>query len=98
MYDQATIEGSLFAQYMNTLMNIKMEASGYPVVCAHEGIYLCYDDIVYNAGRRIVAKLCLNNIWGKYAQNPDRCMKEFVTRPRKFFELISDATYDVSDV
>ena len=46
----------------------------------------------------MIAKLCLNNIWGKFAQNPDRCTKEFETEPRKFFELISDDTYDVSDV
>ena len=97
---------------MNTFMKIKMEASGYPVGCttpqektafiervrAHEGISLSYDDIVSNAGRRTVAKHCLNNIWGKFAQNPDRCTREFVTEPRKFFELISDNTYDVSDV
>ena len=112
VYDQATSEGGFFAQYMNTLMKIKMEASGYLVGCttpqektafiervrAHEGISLSYDDIVYNAGRHTVAKLCLNNIWGKFAHNPDRCTKEFVTEPRKFFELISDDTYDVSDV
>ena len=34
----------------------------------------------------------------KFAQNPDGCMKEFVTEPRKFFELLSDDAYDVSDV
>ena len=96
---------------MNTFMKIKMGASGYPIGCttpqektfiecvrAHEGISLSYDGIVYNAGRRMVAKLCLNNICGKFAQNPDRCTKEFVTEPRKFFELISDDTYDVYDV
>ena len=112
MYDQATSEEGLFAQYMNTFMNIKMEASGYPVGCttpqektafidrvrAHEGTSLSYDDIIYNAGRRTVAKLCLNNIWGKFAQNPDRCTKEFVIEPRKFLKLIYDDTYDVSDV
>ena len=93
VYDQATSEGGLFAQYMNTFKKIKMEASGYPVGCttpqektafidhvrAHKGISLSYDDIVYNAGRRTVAKRCLNNIWGKFAQNPNRCMREFVT-------------------
>ena len=111
VYDQATSERGLFAQYMNTFIKIKMEAYGYPVGCttaqektafigrvrAHEGIPLSYDDIVYNAGRHTVAKLCLNNIWGKFAQNSDRCTKEFVTDPRKFFELIFDDTYDVSD-
>ena len=89
VFDQTTGEVGLFAQYMNTFMKIKVEASGYPVGCttpqektafiervrAHEGISLSYDDIVYNAGCRMVAKLCLNNIWGKFAQNPDRCTK-----------------------
>ena len=28
--DQATSEGDIFAQYMNTFMKIMMEASGYP--------------------------------------------------------------------
>ena len=68
VYDQATSEGALFAQYMNTFMKIKMEASGYPVGCmtpqektafierlrAHEEISLGYDDIVYKTGRRTV--------------------------------------------
>ena len=101
VYDQATGEGGLFAQYMHILMKIKMEASGYPVgyttpqektacierVRAYEGIYLSYDDIVYNAVRHTVAKLCLKNIWGKFAQNQDSCTK-----------VISDDTYDVFDI
>ena len=76
-YDPSTGDGGLFAQYMNTFMKIKMEASGYPSQCdtdqeknkyiervrVHEGITLCPDDISFNAGRRTVAKLCLNNIW-----------------------------------
>ena len=113
VYDQATCEWGLFAQYMNTFMKIKTEVSGYPVgctipqgktvfivrVCAHEGISLGHDDILYNAGRRTVAKLGLNNIWGKYAQNPDRCTKEFATEPRKFLNsflttLIMYLTYN----
>ena len=32
-YDPITCAGGLFAQYMNTLMKIKMEASGYPSHC-----------------------------------------------------------------
>ena len=40
----------------------------------------------------------MKDIWGKLSQNPDRCTKEFVTEPRKLFELVSDDTDDVSDV
>ena len=74
-YDPSTGDDGLFAQYMNTFMKIKMEASGYPSQCdtdqgkkyiervrVHEGITLCPYDISFNAERRTVAKLCLNNI------------------------------------
>ena len=117
-YDETTIYncvtgiGGLFAQYMNTFMKIKMEASGYPPECVtaadktdyvervrqHEGINLDADSIEFNAGRRAVAKLCLNNIWGKFAQTPDRTTKEFITAPRRFFHLMSDDGIHVSDV
>ena len=32
-YDQNTGDGGLFAEYMNTFMKIKMEASRYPAQC-----------------------------------------------------------------
>ena len=84
-YDPSTGDGGLFTQYMNTCIKIKMEASGYPSHChtdqekhkyiervrAHEVITLRPGDISFNAGRRTVAKLCLNNIWGKFAQTPE---------------------------
>ena len=61
-----------------------MEATRYPKNCVteeakwdyvqrvkrHEGIILNPDKIVYNAGRRTVAKLCLNNFWGKLLRLP----------------------------
>ena len=111
-YDPSTGDGGLFAQYMNTFMKIKMEASGYPSQCdtdqeknkyiervrVHEGITLCPDGISFNAGRRTVAKLCLNNIWGKFAHTPDRTIKEFITEPRRFYHLLSDDGFEVSDV
>ena len=32
-YDPITCDGGLFVQYINTFMEIKMEASGYPSQC-----------------------------------------------------------------
>lgn len=112
IYDPITGKGGLFADYMNTFMKIKMESSGFPDYCKtdenkqqyiervrmHEGISLDPDQIKYNAGRRAVAKLCLNNIWGKFAQTPDRSSREFVTEPRRFFNLFADEGCRVSDV
>ena len=111
-YDPSTGDGGLFAQYMNTFMKIKMEASVYSSHCdtdqeknkyiervgAHEGITLRPDDISFNTGRRTVAKLCLNNICGKFAQTTDRTRKEFITEPRRFYHLLSDDGFEVSDV
>ena len=79
----------LFTDYMNTFMRLKMVASGYPSYCKteeekhkyikrveiHEEITLNPLDIEYNAGRRAVAKICLNNLWGKLSQNPDLSQK-----------------------
>ena len=59
---------------------------------------MCPDDISFNAGRRTVAKLCLNNIWGKFVQTSDRTIKEFITEPRRFYQLLSDDGFEVSDV
>ena len=67
-------------------------------VRAHVGISLSLHDVVYNAGRRTIVNLCHNNIWGAFTHNSDRCTKEFVTEPRKFFERNSYDTYYVSDV
>ena len=97
-YDPSTGDGGLFAQYMNTFMKIKMEASGYPSHCDADqektstlnvyeptkALLLRPDDISFNAGRRTVTKLCLNNILGKFAQTPAITIHEFITEPSRF--------------
>ena len=70
----------LFADYINTFLKIKQEASGYPKGVTteeqeqryieeyfeREGIRLDPDKIEYNPGLRALAKLMLNSFWGKY--------------------------------
>ena len=70
----------LFADYINTFLKIKQEASGYPKGVTteeqkqryieeyfeREGIHLDPDKIEYNPGLRALAKLMLNSFWGKY--------------------------------
>ena len=89
-----------------------MEAFGYPSNCdtdqeknkyiervrAHEWVILRPGGISLNAGRRTVAILCLNNIWEKFAHTPDRTTKEFITEPIRFYHLLSDDGFEVSDV
>ena len=71
---------------MGTLLSvIDQEKNKYiERVRVHEGITLCPDDISFNAVRRTFAKLCLNNIWEKFAQTPDITIKEFITEPEDF--------------
>ena len=44
-----------------------------------------------------MTKLCLNNKL-KICQTPDRTTKEFITEPRRFYHLLSDNGFEVSDV
>ena len=78
---EETCEG-LFADYVNTWLKIKQEASGWPKddmteqqkqlyieqYFLHEGIQLEYDNIKKNPGLRTLAKLMLNSMWGKFGQ------------------------------
>ena len=69
--DQATSEGGLFAQYINTFLKIKLEASGYPIGCTTPKKKTAFIERVLCT----VVQLCLNNIRGMFSQKPDRCTK-----------------------
>jgi hypothetical protein len=79
-------EGGLFAEYANMLLKLKRESSGYPFwFCSEddkdkyiedyrlaEGIALDKVSISKNSGQRTLAKLKLNSMWGKWAQNQNK--------------------------
>ncbi|KAL7292593.1 hypothetical protein TKK_0013725 [Trichogramma kaykai] len=84
-YVQDRNEGGIFAEYMNAFYQEKATASGFPSdnmtesekdeyireLETHEGVQLNRDEILFNPGRRYVAKLCCNTLWGKTAQKMD---------------------------
>ena len=110
-YDHTTGEGGLFSKYMNDFITQKMEASGYPSnvvtdqekleyveeIKEKEGVTLDPKKVKKNPGARAVAKLCLNNLWGKLAQRPNMTQQKYTRSPREFFEIISSDKYDVHD-
>ena len=67
-------QGRLFAEYIDTFLKIKQQASGWPEgvesdeqkdvyideFFQKEGILLDKENVVFNAGLRALAKLCLN--------------------------------------
>lgn len=107
-YDTLPGEGGLFANYVNTFLKSKQEASGFPPECdteeskrkyirrykEKEGIYLEYEKIQTNPGLRCLAKLCLNSFWGKLGQRLS--MKQFLffheSETDNFFQIMSDPT------
>ena len=78
-YDPKTGQCGLFVEYINTILKLKAEASGYPSLVrtpevedsftnmfkASEGILLDRNAIRTNSAKRALAKLCLNSMWGK---------------------------------
>ena len=79
VWDFSQTSDELFADYINTFLKIKQEASGYPKGVTtekqkqqyvdeyfeREGICLDPDKIEYNPGLRALAKLMLNSFWGR---------------------------------
>ena len=73
-YDPESKEGGLFAPFINTFLQMKQEASGWPTWCEtpedkkkyvddylqNEGVKLNPDNIKKNPGLRSLAKLLLN--------------------------------------
>ena len=111
-YDPQTQEGGLFSEYISTFQGFKQEASGWPewvvdektkdeyiqTYKEREGVILKKEKIQYNAGKRAIEKLKLNNLWGKLAQRSNFPKVKRVSDPSEFFALIMSPALNVTDV
>ena len=111
VYNPETPGAGLFEGYINIFLKMKQESSGFPqgVVTeeekrayvadyhANEGIALDMDRITVNPGRRFLAKLYLNSLWGFMAMKEMRTSVETHSRGdfHKFHRRISDPTLSV---
>lgn len=50
-----------------------------------------------NPGRRQVAKLKLNTLWGYFALNTNKIMYKIITEPKDWFELLSNDQFIIHD-
>ncbi|KXJ20593.1 putative uncharacterized transposon-derived protein F54H12.3 [Exaiptasia diaphana] len=103
---------TLFKNYIDANLKLKMEASGWPSRCQteqekqqflqdvleREGVHLDASQMEHNPGMRSIAKLNLNSLWGKYAQNQLRSKTQYVTEPEEYYRLIYSDTHEVSQI
>ncbi|PIC13628.1 hypothetical protein B9Z55_027722 [Caenorhabditis nigoni] len=105
-------EGGLFTSYINSMMKEKIYSSGWPknvqseedkkifIAGYKEKEAITLDPSLFesNAGKRAVAKLMLNSLWGKFAQRVDRQNTEIIIDPGKFWALVHDSSLEIRDV
>lgn len=47
-----------------------------------------------NPGLRSLSKICLNSIWGKFGERPDKIKKLFIDERDKLLNLVTDPSYE----
>ena len=104
-YEQSST--TLFADYINTFLKIKTEASGFPHddhdkfirdFAEREGIKLDKDKIKKNLGLRSVAKLMLNSFWGRFGMNTNKTQYKVLTTEAEWFQMLSNDQFVIHDV
>ena len=102
----------LFAEYVDTWLKIKTEASGWPKDCEteeekrgfierfeeKEGIRLQYENVKKNTGLKATAKLMLNSFWGKFGQRENLPQVEQCTSPNQLYDIMGDDSKQVTDI
>lgn len=95
----------LFRGYVKDFMKIKLETSPWKndfktldeyikEVKERLDITLEKEKIIENPGKRAVAKICLNSLWGKFGQRTNISKTEYVTDIKRFYDILLDDRLD----
>jgi hypothetical protein len=93
----------LFKGYVKAFMKIKLETSEWRNDFESEEEYrkavkeilgIELGKIENNPGKRAVAKICLNSLWGKFGQRQNMGATEYVTDVKRFYEILLDEKLD----
>uniref|UniRef100_A0AC34F4R3 DNA-directed DNA polymerase n=1 Tax=Panagrolaimus sp. ES5 TaxID=591445 RepID=A0AC34F4R3_9BILA len=98
----------LFGKYVNTFIALKCQASGYPCpedereayvadYMAKENVKLNPADIEFNPGKRAVAKLMANSLWGKLAQRSNLSEVKITKTVADFHKVMNDPEHEILD-
>lgn len=63
-----------------------------------EGIVIRKEHVELNPGRRSVAKLALNSLWGRFAMRPSQAVFEIVRKPSRLTELLDKKSIYVMSI
>jgi hypothetical protein len=102
-------EPGLFDEYVNTFLRVKQQASGYPnwvqtqadkdeyirSYKEKEGIDLDPSKIEYNESLRSLAKLCLNNFWGKFGEKEGKRSTVIIKDRQTLMDYVSNPRYKI---
>eukprot|EP00057_Strongylocentrotus_purpuratus_P033052 XP_789947.2 PREDICTED: uncharacterized protein LOC585011 [Strongylocentrotus purpuratus] len=111
-YNEEMHSGGLFTGYIEAVMKLKQEASGYPVDAKtpaereqyvkeyyeHEGILLDPKKIMKNPGLRAIAKMIINVLWGKFAQRNNLRQTLYLSTAAELLKQLNDETVIVHDI
>jgi len=98
---------NLFNGYVKKFMKIKLETSPWEsdfntvqdyitTIKYSLGITLKPKNIKPNPGKRAVAKICLNSLWGKFGQRQNMTQTEYVTDVKRWYKLLLDDRLEIS--
>ena len=101
-YEPHTREVGLFAEYINTFLKLKAEASDYPAwfrnpedeeryvetFNAKEGVLMDKDAIRLNEVEGGLAKLCSNSLWGKLVERRNRTKTKQMSGPHELYRFL----------
>lgn len=100
----------LFAEYVNTFLKVKEQASGWPKsnmsdeekrdhvndYARRENISLDIDKIEYNPGLRVTTKLILNALWGKFGQRGNMPQSQICMINKDFYRVVLNDRFEVT--
>ena len=98
---------NLFKEYVKDFMEIKLETS--PLKDDFEtirddtaAIKSCLDidldpeNVAPKPGKRAVAKICLNSLWGKFGQRQNMTQTEYVSDVKRWYQILLDDRLEIS--
>jgi len=111
VYNTETKSGGLFSEYINTFLQMKQQASGFPDNVTtekekdeyiqnyfhHEGVKLEKDKISKNPGLRSLSKLALNSFYGKFGQRTNMTKSIFINDLSTMYMYLTDPSKNISD-